>query len=79
MNQITFTNNQSQTNGVFQLRQPPTYFWCPKDDITTIELAKSIPISVAGTIRDYQSVEQLYNSLPENCKRHWKVKHHNET
>lgn len=74
MSGLTFTDEQLKASGVFHFRQPPTYFWRPQEDITTLELAKCLPMFVAGTIRDYPAVEQCYDALPDNCKRHWEVK-----
>ena len=55
--------------------EKPTYYYTfdPKDDITTLELAKSMSIIVyalASTIDEYNPLMEIEN-LPPNIRRHF--------
>jgi hypothetical protein len=47
------------------------YKWKPKQDITTFELAKCIPVMTANVLDS--DIGKLVNNLPENCQRHFNV------
>lgn len=48
-------------------REQNRYLWDPKADITAFELARCMPVLVTGDF-------EIYNRLPDECKRHWKVR-----
>ena len=48
-------------------------WWEPNDDITTIELARCMPIFVTGTANMRQQMLSIFDGLPAECKRHWRV------
>jgi len=48
------------------------YTWEPYEDITAYELSLCMPMMFAETHSCPTGVSQLYDKLPDNCKRHWK-------
>jgi hypothetical protein len=50
-----------------------TLWWEPKEDITTLELARCMNLFVAGTAQIRQQLLTLFDGLPAECKRHWRV------
>lgn len=50
-----------------------TLWWEPKDDITTFELARCMNLFVAGTANMRQQLLTLFDGMPAECKRHWRV------
>lgn len=58
---------------IFQIRKPKKFIWRPKEDITTYELALTMPIWTRSTVAGFsiQDVEEVIESLPENVKRHF--------
>lgn len=57
----------------FRIREPKKFIWKPKEDITTYELALSVPILTRSVVAGFsiQDVEETIESLPENVKRHF--------
>lgn len=45
------------------------YDWRPKSDITTYELALCMPMFAI----DWHQVGRIYDSLPSEAKRHWRI------
>lgn len=58
---------------IFQIRKPKKFLWKPKEDITTYELALSMPIWARSVVAGFsiQDVFEAIESLPENVKRHF--------
>ena len=52
----------------FKPKLPKFYKWTPQEDITTLELAKCIPVF---NIREINQLEMLIESLQESCRRHF--------
>jgi hypothetical protein len=53
----------------FLLTPPPILTWNPKEDITTLELAKCIPFLLLAC-----SGHTYYDDIPPECKRHFETK-----
>lgn len=63
--QIKWTGGYLST---ITLASPKRHFWEPKDDITAYELAKCLPMMFYASC----NFQRDYESLPEECKRHWR-------
>ena len=50
-----------------------TISYVPKNDITTFELAKLMPVLLAGVTGRLDAAYSMFDALPNECKRHFSV------
>lgn len=59
-------------DGVVQLRQPRSYIWQPKQDITAYELARAVEV-IFVSMMQYGDCDAAFERLPDEAKRHFEV------
>lgn len=57
----------------FHVIKPRAFFWEPKEDITTYELAQAFPFVVLDPEQKYFWAN--FDRLPDNVKRHFREIH----
>lgn len=59
-------SSSGETSGK-RRREQTQYLWKPQEDITAFELAQCMPVLIMDDF-------EIYDRLPDECKRHWKVR-----